>query len=244
MRESLPTTTFALDHDADLRAEDIRMRDDRTRFVLRDLRSNDEAPIALSLLGRFNVANALAAAGLALAGGYDFTTVASGLSREIVVPGRFESIVEGQPFHVVVDYAHTPDALATAVLAGRSLAGSHRVLVVFGCGGERDRDKRPLMGAAAGAADVAVLTSDNPRGEDPADIASEVLEGMRETRAEQHVELDRRRAIDLALHAAEPGDVVIIAGKGHEAEQTMAGVARPFDDRAVARELLGTSRWS
>jgi UDP-N-acetylmuramoyl-L-alanyl-D-glutamate--2,6-diaminopimelate ligase len=163
----------------------------------------------------------------------------------VVVPGRFEQVDKGQPFTVLVDYAHTPDALGAALSAGRTLAGTRRLIVVFGCGGDRDREKRPLMGhAAATGADLAVLTSDNPRGEDPAAIANDVLAGLRAGPADVRVELDRRAAIRLALHAAEPGDVVIVAGKGHEAGQTVAGTTRPFDDRAVLRDELGALVWS
>jgi UDP-N-acetylmuramoyl-L-alanyl-D-glutamate--2,6-diaminopimelate ligase len=197
------------------------------------------------LLGRFNVSNALAAAAVALAGGFELAAVAAGLSSGVVVPGRFEQVDAGQPFSALVDYAHTPDALSAALSAGRALAGAHRLIVVFGCGGERDRVKRPLMGrAAAAGADLAVLTSDNPRGEAPAAIADHVLTGLSAGPAEVRVELDRREAIRLALYAAEPGDVVIVAGKGHEAGQTVAGTTMPFDDRAVLREELGALTWS
>jgi UDP-N-acetylmuramoyl-L-alanyl-D-glutamate--2,6-diaminopimelate ligase len=244
--EQLPFVTFGLDAtDADLTAEEIVPDGSRARFVLRDRRSGETVPVDLPLLARFNVANALAAAAVARAGGFDLATVAQGLSTDIIVPGRFEQIAVGQPFRVLVDYAHTPDALTTVLDAGRVLAGSHRVIVVFGCGGDRDRDKRPLMGrAAAVGADVAVLTSDNPRGEDPVAIADDVLDGLRLGPSEVRVELDRRTAINVALHAAQPGDVVVIAGKGHEAEQTAAGVATPFDDRAVVRDELEAWPWS
>jgi UDP-N-acetylmuramoyl-L-alanyl-D-glutamate--2,6-diaminopimelate ligase len=146
----------------------------------------------------------------------------------------------GQPFAVLVDYAHAPDALASTLATARELAASARVIVVFGCGGDRDRGKRPLMGrAAADAADVAILTSDNPRSESPEAIAAEVLVGMEPARAQVVTELDRRAAITLALGMAAPGDVVVIAGKGHETGQTTGGTTVPFDDRVVAREELG-----
>ncbi|MEX0664596.1 MAG: UDP-N-acetylmuramoyl-L-alanyl-D-glutamate--2,6-diaminopimelate ligase [Acidimicrobiia bacterium] len=244
--EELPVVTFALDAtDADLTAEAIEPDGARVRFLLRDRRSDEAVPIDLPLLARFNIANALAAAAVARAGGFELASVAQGLSTDIVVPGRFEQVDVGQPFRVLVDYAHTPDALTTALAAGRSLAGSNRVIVVFGCGGDRDRDKRPLMGhVAAAGADLAVLTSDNPRGEDPAAIADDVLEGLRVGPADVRVELDRGVAINLALHSAEAGDVVVVAGKGHEAEQTAAGVATPFDDRAVVRHELEAMSWT
>jgi UDP-N-acetylmuramoyl-L-alanyl-D-glutamate--2,6-diaminopimelate ligase len=244
--EGLPAVTFGLDApDADLGAEEIHLEAARTRFVLRDRRSGSTAGVDLALLGRFNVANALAAAAVSLAGGFDFDAVTRGLSSDLVVPGRLERVDAGQPFSVVVDYAHTPDALATVLSTGRSLAGPNRVIVVFGCGGDRDRDKRPLMGrAAAAGADLVVVTSDNPRNEDPGAIADDVLAGVRAGSAESVVELDRRLAIRTALRAAGPGDVVVLAGKGHEVEQTQGGMVRPFDDRAVARTELEVLAWS
>jgi UDP-N-acetylmuramoyl-L-alanyl-D-glutamate--2,6-diaminopimelate ligase len=244
--DGLPVITYALDEaGADVVAEGVSLDHEGSRFTLRDRRTDMAAPVELALLGRFNIENGLTAAALALLVGFDIETIADGLSTSIVVPGRFEPVDVGQPFTVLVDYAHTPDALTTALDAGRALAGSHRVLVVFGCGGDRDREKRPLMGrAAAAGADVAVLTSDNPRGEDARVIADEVLEGLREGPAETVVELDRRAAIRFAVTRATPGDVVLIAGKGHEVEQTIGSVSRPFDDRAVALDELGARSWS
>jgi UDP-N-acetylmuramoyl-L-alanyl-D-glutamate--2,6-diaminopimelate ligase len=149
-----------------------------------------------------------------------------------------ERIDAHQPFTVLVDYAHTPDALESVLRAARPLAGDARVIVVFGAGGDRDRGKRPLMGAAvAQLADVAIVTSDNPRSETPAAIAAEVVAGM-STGASVTQELDRRAAIRMAVHAARAGDVIVIAGKGHETGQTAQGVTVPFDDRLVAREEL------
>ena len=158
----------------------------------------------------------------------------------MVVPGRMERVDAGQDFIVVVDYAHTPDALKAALGAARAVTSPlGRVIVVFGCGGDRDRAKRPVMGAVATAlADVAVLTSDNPRSEDPAEIAAEVLAGIPSDVHPPEVELDRRQAIRRALAGARGGDVVVIAGKGHETGQTAGGVTVPFDDRLVAREEL------
>jgi UDP-N-acetylmuramoyl-L-alanyl-D-glutamate--2,6-diaminopimelate ligase len=244
--DGLPVITYGVDaSDADLVADAITLGRDGTRFALHDRRSGATAAVDLSLLGQFNVSNALAAAAIALVAGFDLEAAADGLSTSIVVPGRFEPVDLGQPFAVLVDYAHTPDALATALAAARTLAGSHRVIVVFGCGGERDRQKRPLMGrAAASGADVVVLTTDNPRGEDPAAIADEVLAGLRDGAAQTVVELDRRAAIRMAVAQAAPGDVVVIAGKGHEVEQITGEVHRPFDDRTVARDELGARSWS
>ncbi len=191
--------------------------------------------IDLKLPGRFNRENALGAALAARALGVADNAVLRGIESVAGVPGRFEAIDEGQPFAVIVDYAHTPDSLDNVIRAARGL-GEGRLVVVFGAGGDRDQAKRPLMGrVVAELADRAILTSDNPRGEDPAAIASEVAAGAL---GEMHVELDRRAAIELALAEARPGDVVVIAGRGAEQEQELASGKIPFDDRDVAREAL------
>ncbi len=240
--------TYAIDSpSADISARTPTFAADGTRFVLVDRRDGAEAraDVHLSLVGDFNLANALAAATTARAAGFDLATVAAGLSEPLVVPGRFERVDAGQPFPVLVDYAHTPDALARVLAAARPLADpSGRVICVFGCGGDRDVAKRPLMGrAVAAGADVAVLTSDNPRSEDPQAIADAVLAGF--AGAAVRVELDRRAAIAGALADAVAGDVVVIAGKGHETGQTFAhGRTVPFDDRTVAREELGALGWT
>ena len=195
--------------------------------------------VRLRLAGTVNVANALAAAAAARELGVAAGAVAAGLSNVASVPGRNEPVDRGQPFSVLVDYAHTPDALEQTLAGARRMAGPGRVLVVFGCGGDRDRAKRPLMGeVAARLADLAVLTTDNPRSEDPVAIAEQVKAGV--GRSETLVEEpDRRVAIALALEAAQPGDVVVLAGKGHETTQVVGTDVRPFDDRAVAAEILG-----
>jgi UDP-N-acetylmuramoyl-L-alanyl-D-glutamate--2,6-diaminopimelate ligase len=190
--------------------------------------------VDLKLPGRFNVENALAAASAAKALGIGEEAIRHGIEAVDRVPGRFERVEEGQPFTVLVDYAHTPGALETALAAARELALGGRVICVFGAGGDRDRAKRPLMGrVVAERADVSLVTSDNPRSEDPAAIAAEVVDGL-----DLEVELDRRRAIERALESALPGDVVVIAGKGHEQGQEIAGRMLPFDDREVARDAL------
>ncbi len=194
--------------------------------------------VRIGLAGRFNVLNALAAATAAAEIGVDAATIAAGLGTAGAVPGRFEPIDEGQPFLVAVDYAHTPDGLEQLLSAGRELAGTGRVIVVFGAGGDRDHDKRPLMGeAAARLADVVVLTTDNPRSEDPAAISREVQQGMA-TVDHLQVEPDRAAAIALAVASARPGDVVLVAGKGHETTQTVGDRVVEFDDRVVARRAL------
>jgi UDP-N-acetylmuramoyl-L-alanyl-D-glutamate--2,6-diaminopimelate ligase len=190
--------------------------------------------VDLQLRGRFNVENALAALAVARLLGIDEETAKRALESVPGVPGRFERVDEGQPFEVVVDYAHKPNALENVLRTARELAGGGRVICVFGCGGDRDRGKRPLMGhIVAELADVGIVTSDNPRSEDRG-IVDEVLAGAPEL---EH-ELDRRTAIAQAVELAEPGDVVVIAGKGHEQGQQIGEVVLPFDDREVAREAL------
>ncbi|MGH8904118.1 MAG: UDP-N-acetylmuramoyl-L-alanyl-D-glutamate--2,6-diaminopimelate ligase [Egibacteraceae bacterium] len=194
------------------------------------------------LPGRFNVANALCALAAAHACGIELDDAVDGIAALDGVPGRMERVDAGQPFTVLVDYAHTPDSVANVLAAARDLANPGRVLAVVGCGGDRDPTKRSLMGrAAAELADLTVMTSDNPRSEDPLVILDMMVSGARAVpRAAWTVEPDRRAAIALALQAAEAGDVVVIAGKGHEPYQEVAGQILPFDDRLVARELLET----
>ena len=200
------------------------------------------AAVRLRLGGAFNVSNALAAASAGRELGVRPATVAEGLSSVESVPGRFEAVDGGQPFTVVVDYAHTPASLENVLGAARRAAGPDgRVIVVFGCGGDRDTAKRPAMGeAATRLADLAVLTSDNPRREDPLAIIEEVRAGVGRPEV-LVVEPDRRAAIALALDRARAGDVVIVAGKGHERTQVIGSVAAPFDDRDVVRAELERS---
>src|SRR5436190_301358 len=204
-------------------------------------------PVRLRLHGRFNVYNALAAIAAADAQQIALDVIGQALEGFAGVPGRFEAVDEGQSFAVIVDYAHTPDGLENVLQAARSFA-SGRTLVVFGCGGDRDRTKRPVMGRiAAQLADVAIVTSDNPRSEEPTAIIEEILTGIRDpgsgirnqpSKAQIEVEPDRRKAISRAIELARPGDVVLIAGKGHEPYHEIHGVKHPFDDRVVAREAL------
>jgi UDP-N-acetylmuramoyl-L-alanyl-D-glutamate--2,6-diaminopimelate ligase len=190
--------------------------------------------IDLKLRGAFNRLNAIGAALAARALGVDDVAIRSGIESVDGVPGRFESIEAGQPFAVIIDYAHTPDSLENVIRAARGLGG--RLVVVFGAGGDRDRAKRPLMGdVVAGLADRAILTSDNPRSESPEAIAADVADGAA---GSFEVELDRRAAIERALSEAQPGDVVVVAGRGAEPEQELATGKIPFDDREVAREIL------
>jgi UDP-N-acetylmuramoyl-L-alanyl-D-glutamate--2,6-diaminopimelate ligase len=194
----------------------------------------DELDARLQLRGTFNRENALAAAAAARAVGVDEDAIRRGIESVRGVPGRFELVDEGQPFDVVVDYSHKPGALERVLRAARELAPDGKVICVFGAGGDRDRDKRPQMGRiAAQLADRAIVTSDNPRSEDPAAIAAEIVDDL-----VLDVELDRRRAIERAVEEARAGDVVVIAGKGHERGQEFADRTVPFDDREVARETL------
>src|SRR2546428_154458 len=184
--------------------------------------------------GRCNGETALAAAAAAGALGIGEAAIKQGIAAVERVPGRFERVDEGQPFTVLVDYAHAPGALETVLEAAREFSPGGRLICVFGAGGDRDRAKRPLMGrVVAELADISLVTSDNPRSEDPAAIAAEVVDGL-----DLEVELDRRRAIERALDSAQAGDVVVIAGKGHEQGQEAGGRKVPFDDREVAREAL------
>jgi UDP-N-acetylmuramoyl-L-alanyl-D-glutamate--2,6-diaminopimelate ligase len=239
----LPVTTFGANRDADVVAADVRVTRDGSHVTL--IGRGERTPLQIHLLGSVNVANAVAAAVTARVAGFDPSAIATGLATVVNVPGRLERIESGQPFTVLVDYAHTPAALDAALRTARDLPGTQRVIVVFGCGGDRDPDKRPLMGeVAASQAEVVIVTSDNPRSESPNAIAAAILDGTRGGSAEVHVELDRRQAIRRALTDAQPGDVVLIAGKGHEAHQIGGGAAVDFDDRVVAREELGAGAWN
>ena len=231
-------TYSAAGGDADLSARDLSFDAGGSRFLC--LSPEGEVRVATRLPGDFNVANALAALSVAHALGLDLEGAAAALAGAEQVPGRFEAIDEGQPFAVVVDYAHTPDSLENVLRAARRIT-TGRLISVFGCGGDRDREKRPLMGrAGAELSDLAVVTSDNPRSEEPGAIIDQITDGIPDDApAEVLVEQDRRRAIGLALGRASDGDTVVIAGKGHEQGQEFEGGRKvPFDDRDVAREEL------
>jgi UDP-N-acetylmuramoyl-L-alanyl-D-glutamate--2,6-diaminopimelate ligase len=190
------------------------------------------------LRGAFNVHNCLAALAAARQVGIPDDATAGGIAAVPGVPGRMEPVEAGQPFQILVDYAHTPDSVENVLHAARPLAEG-RVIVVLGCGGDRDRGKRPLMGeAATRLADLTVITSDNPRSEDPRAIIDEIEPGARRGGGDYVIESDRRAAIRVAIERAEPGDVVVIAGKGHETGQEFADRTISFDDRVVAREEL------
>lgn len=227
--------TYGIKNNACLRASKIEYG---TKFTGFDLDSSiGNRRITLGIPGEFNVYNALNAAGIAIAFGWSLDSIAIGLENFNGVPGRFESIEGNQPFAVYVDYSHTPDALANAIRSCRKIAEG-RVIVVFGCGGNRDRDKRPKMGRVAGeSADIVVLTSDNPRTEEPAEIIDEIERGVPIEACKYRID-ERREAIEYALNLARAGDVVLIAGKGHEDYQIIGMEIRPFDDRKIAAEWL------
>jgi UDP-N-acetylmuramoyl-L-alanyl-D-glutamate--2,6-diaminopimelate ligase len=199
------------------------------------------AEVKSNLAGEVNILNLLAAFTAAHARGISFSDLISAIPSLRPVPGRFQPVDSGQPFTVIVDYAHTDDALRNLTGLARQMTAQSgkRVITVFGCGGDRDRTKRPKMGAAAGAgSDFVIATSDNPRTEDPLDILSEIEPGLESSGVRYAVEPDRTTAIKMAVEGAEPGDVVLIAGKGHEKEQILDGRTIPFDDAKVAEEAL------
>jgi UDP-N-acetylmuramoyl-L-alanyl-D-glutamate--2,6-diaminopimelate ligase len=199
---------------------------------------NERFGVVSSLVGHINVQNILLACTVGLTYGLSPEEIAAGIGRMSTVPGRFERVQEGQPFMVVVDYAHTDDALRNVIRVARGM-NPKRIITVFGCGGDRDRSKRPLMGmAAAELSDYVVLTSDNPRSEDPLAIMADAMVGVSKFDTPHVAEPDRERAIRKAIELAEPGDVVILAGKGHETYQILKDGPIAFDDREVARRVL------
>jgi UDP-N-acetylmuramoyl-L-alanyl-D-glutamate--2,6-diaminopimelate ligase len=227
---------YGLGQEADLRPRHIASGFSGLRFDLQYRKQR--FPVESSLIGKINVYNVLAACAAGLSYGLAPEVIARGIAGLKAVPGRFERVDEGQPFVVVVDYAHTDDALRNVIAVARGL-NPKRVITLFGCGGDRDRAKRPLMGqAAAEASDFVVLTSDNPRSEDPLAIMNDALVGIRRTDVPHIVEPDRQAAIRRALKEAREGDIVILAGKGHETYQVLKDKTIDFDDRAVAREVL------
>jgi len=237
------TLTYGLESGADVTAADVMVDWSGVRATIQGARGT--FPIESPLVGRYNVPNLLAAVGTGLVLGCDPSVIQAGIRQMGQVPGRFEKVEEqGQPFRVIVDYAHTDDALRRLLLAVRELQRG-RVIVVFGCGGDRDRGKRPKMGrVAAELADLAVLTSDNPRSEEPRAILQQIESGVKDVGpAERRLQdyrivEDRKAAIGWAITTAQAGDAVVIAGKGHEDYQIIGTTRHPFDDRSVAREVL------
>lgn len=233
-------STYGIDS-GDFHAKNLDVQSKGSRFDL----VTPEGEIALwtPLLGRVNVLNVIAAAAAAHARGVKLSAIADAVFHLDRVPGRFERVDAGQPFTVIVDYAHTDDALRNLTSVARDFlgqrGGSGHIITVFGCGGDRDRSKRPLMGEAAGrGSDFVILTSDNPRSENPLDIMNDALPGLQRSGTRYTLEPDRRKAIALAIHEAQPGDIVLIAGKGHEKVQVTRAGAAPFDDIEEARKAL------
>lgn len=237
---SVPVWTYAVERQSDIRAEDIHLSLTGTRFIA--VTPSGQFPVESRLIGQHNVYNILAAIGVGLHEGAPLASIQAGLRKLVNVPGRFERIEAGQDFTVIVDYAHTEDALARLLTAAQALK-TGRIITVFGCGGDRDRGKRPKMGrAAAERSDVVILTSDNPRTEDPTAILREVEVGVRQALdpAQTKYEMipDRGQAIESAMREAKAGDMVLIAGKGHEDYQILGTNRIHFDDREVARQAI------
>jgi UDP-N-acetylmuramoyl-L-alanyl-D-glutamate--2,6-diaminopimelate ligase len=231
--------TYGFGGTNDLRPESLEMDARGSRFVIAS--PFGPIPVTLALPGRFNVMNAMTAAGIALGCGISAEVISAGLADMRAVDGRFQTVEAGQDFAVIVDYAHTPDALERILTSTREITRG-RVISVFGCGGDRDRGKRPLMGGiSARLADHTVVTSDNPRTEDPLAIISEITAGM-DSAGNYEVIPDRETAIRRALERAKPGDAVVIAGKGHEDYQIIGTVKIHFDDAETARRILGEAR--
>ena len=232
--------TYAVHSKADLRILDFQSSVEGLTFRA-SIRGSDELEVKLQLLGEYNLYNALAAVGVGISQGLDLDVIKKGLESAYLIPGRFERVNCGQDYTVVVDYAHTPDALEHALRAAGKLAEG-RLITVFGCGGDRDKSKRPLMGSAATMlSDYSIITSDNPRSENPTEIILQIQDGIDNNWSEgQRYELipDRRSAIQKAIEMAEKGDIVVIAGKGHEDYQILNSGKIHFDDREVATEFI------
>jgi len=231
-----PVLSYGFDPLAEVRAIEFHQRADGTDIVM----ATPEGPMEVKtgLLGRPNIYNVMAAVGASLSLKLAPDMVCMGIEGVEGVPGRMERVTAGQPFQIIVDYAHTPDALENMLATVRALPHG-RLITVFGCGGDRDRGKRPLMGEiAARMSDLVIATSDNPRSEDPLEILSEIEAGLRQGPAAYKLVVNRRHAIELAIKSAQAGDAVVIAGKGHENYQIIGTRVYPFDDRAVARELI------
>lgn len=233
----IPCLTFGISANADLFARDIEISENGVNFSIQ-LRGVEEMDVQMQMTGMFNVYNALAAASLAMIVGVDKTCICEGLRSVKAVPGRIEMLETGTPYKVILDYSHSPDALENILTTVRMFT-KKRLIVLYGCGGDRDQGKRPIMGEIGGRlADFSILTSDNPRTEDPDVILEAIEEGMKPTHGKYVVIENRREAIRYALKMGRVGDVIILAGKGHETYQEIMGVKRPFDEKVVVQELL------
>lgn len=237
----VPYLTFGISANADLFARDIEISESGVNFKIQ-LRGVEEMDVHMQMTGMFNVYNALAAASLAMIVGLDREAIREGLRSVRAVPGRIEMLDTGTPYKVILDYSHSPDALEN-ILSTVRMFTKKRVIVLFGCGGDRDHGKRPLMGEIGGRlADFSILTSDNPRTEDPDAILEAIEEGMKPTQGKYVIIENRREAIRYALEMGREGDVIILAGKGHETYQDVMGVKKPFDEKVVVQELLSQIR--
>jgi UDP-N-acetylmuramoyl-L-alanyl-D-glutamate--2,6-diaminopimelate ligase len=237
------TLTYGLQSAADLTTKKFEPSFHGLEFTAQSPAGKIE--VRSPLVGRINVYNILGAIGAGVALEIPNAQIEEGIANLDLVPGRFQRIDEGQPFLVVVDYAHTDDALRNLVTTARELSPTGRIITVFGAGGDRDRMKRPLMGEAAGSlSDLVVLTSDNPRGEDPLRIINDVVVGLQKVNAKYRIEADREQALEVALEEARPGDVVLLAGKGHETYQVLRDGTVDFDDREKARAILRRKGYS
>ncbi len=234
---SCPMLTYGISSKADVFARDIEITESGVSFTL-SLRDLHSARVHLLLTGMFNVYNALAAASLSMILGASLENIRKGLESVVSVPGRVEMLKTETPYRVILDYSHSPDALENILHTVREFCRG-RIILVFGCGGDRDKGKRPMMGEIAGRlADYSILTSDNPRFEDPMAILSAIEEGIRPTGAAYEVIENRRAAIRQAMEMAVGGDIVVLAGKGHETYQDIQGVKHPFDEKVVVAEVL------
>ena len=231
------TLTYGLKNSADLTTRKLNLSFNGLEFTAQTPAGKIE--VRSPLVGRINVYNILGAIGAGIALEIPVAKIEEGIAKLDLVPGRFQRIDEGQPFLVIVDYAHTDDALRNLISTARELNTSGRIITVFGAGGERDRTKRPLMGEAAGSlSDIVVLTSDNPRGEDPLRIINDVVVGLQKANAKYQIEVDRDKALEIALAEAKTGDIVLLAGKGHETYQVLRDRTIDFDDREKASTIV------
>lgn len=232
-----PLLTYGISREADLFARDIEITESGVTFTI-NLRNLHTERVRLLLTGMFNVYNALAAAACALILGLSLEQIRDGLERVVSVPGRVEMLDTKTPYRMILDYSHSPDALQNILRTVREFCRG-RLILLFGCGGERDKGKRPIMGEIAGRlADYSILTSDNPRHEDPMEILAAIEAGIRPTGAKYEVIENRRDAIRQAMEMAAVGDIIVLAGKGHETYQDVGGVKRPFDEKVIVAELL------
>ncbi len=234
---TIPHLTYGIAAAADLYARDIEITEEGVSFELQ-LQGMHHIPIQLRMTGMFNVYNAMAAASCAMVMGIDAEGIRDGLASITSVPGRIEMLPTHTPYRVILDYSHSPDALTNILKTVREFS-KKRIIAVFGCGGDRDKGKRPIMGEIGGRlADLCILTSDNPRTEDPQRILMEIEEGIRRTGKPYEVIENRRAAIRHAMEIAQEGDIIVLCGKGHETYQEINGVKHPFDEKVVVQELL------